>query len=71
MNNLKSTVGFVGSEGVMLKDQSVFEKGEVVIVLSVDNFDEIFRELKAFKDDLEKSKEWIDEIKEIKENIIK
>ena len=71
MNNLKSTVGFVGSEGVMLKDQSVFEKGEVVIVLSADNFDEIFRELIAFKDDLEKSKEWIDEINEIKENIIK
>ena len=66
MKNLKSTIGFVGSEGVTLKDHSVFNNGEIVIVLSAESFDEFFKELTAVKEDLDKSKEWIDEIKKIK-----
>lgn len=65
---LKSTFGFVGPEGVILKDHSVFGKGELVIVLSVESFDEIFNELKSVKENLEKSKQWVDEIAKIKEN---
>ena len=67
MSNIKSTVGFVGSAGVILKDQSVFEKGEVVIVLSAENFDKFLNELKLIESNLNKSKQWIDEIKKIKE----
>ena len=65
---LKSTTGFVGCEGVILKDHSAFEKGEIVIVLSVESFDEIFNELKSVKENLEKSKQWADEIAKIKED---
>jgi hypothetical protein len=68
MKNLKSTVGYVGSEGVMLEDHSIFEKGEVVIVLSAESFDEFFNELNDVKKNLDKSKKWIDEIKEMKKN---
>jgi hypothetical protein len=68
MNNLKSTIGFVGPEGVKLKDPSVFKNGEVVIVLSAENFDDFFNQLNAVKENLKKSEEWIDEIKKIKEN---
>ena len=66
MKNLKSTIGFVGSEGVILKDHSVFNKGEVVIVLSAESFDKFFKELNMVKEDLDKSKEWMDEIEKIK-----
>jgi hypothetical protein len=67
MNNLKTTVGFVGSEGVMLKDHSLFDKGDVVLVISAESFDEFFNDLKSVKENLKKSEEWIDEIKKIKE----
>ncbi|HML05064.1 MAG TPA: hypothetical protein VK426_04745 [Methanobacterium sp.] len=66
MKNLKSTIGFVGPEGVMLKDHSVFKKGEIVIVLSAESFDEFFKELNEVNEDLDKSKNWIDEIQKIK-----
>ena len=67
MNNLKTTVGFVGPEGVMLKNHSLFDKGEVVIVISAESFDEFFNDLKSIKENLKKSEQWIDEIKKIKE----
>lgn len=68
MNNLKSTVGFVSPEGVILKDHSVFENGDVVLVLSAESFEKFFNELKSVNESLEKSEHWIDEIKKIKEN---
>ncbi len=68
MNNLKTTVGFVGPEGVTLKNHSLFDKGEVVIVISAESFDEFFNDLKSIKENLKKSEQWIDEIKKIKEN---
>lgn len=67
MNNLKTTVGFVGTEGVMLKDHSLFDKGDVVIVISAESFDEFFNDLNSVIENLKKSEEWIDEIKKIKE----
>ncbi len=64
MKSLKSTIGFVGKEGVMLKDHSNFKKGDVVIVISAESFDEFLKELKNIKEDLDDSKKWIDEIKQ-------
>lgn len=68
---LKSTVGLVGSEGVTLKDHSVFKKGDLVIVIAAESFDEFYNQLNKFKNDLEKSKEWINEIQEIKAKNLK
>ena len=66
MKSLKSTIGFVGSEGVMLKDDSIFKKGEMVIVLSTENFNNLFNQLNEIKKELDKSKDWIDEIEQMK-----
>ena len=66
MKSLKSTIGFVGSEGVMLKDDSIFKKGEMVLVLSTKNFHDFFNQLNEIKKELDKSKDWIDEIEQIK-----
>lgn len=71
MNKLKSTVGYVGSEGVMLEDHSTFDKGEIVIVISVESFDEFFSQLNEVKKNLDKSKKWIEEIENVKENNFK
>lgn len=71
MNKLKSTVGYVGSEGVMLEDHSTFEKGEIVIVISAESFDEFFSQLNEVKKELDKSKKWIEEIKNVEENNFK
>lgn len=68
MKNLKSTVGFVSPEGVILKDHSVFDKGDIVLVISAESFEELFKELSAVKEDLDKSKEWMEEIEKINEN---
>ncbi|MGB9937003.1 MAG: hypothetical protein ACPK7O_04735 [Methanobacterium sp.] len=67
MNNIKSTVGLVGSNGVMLKNESIFEKGELVLVISAQNFEKLFEELNEVNDNLKKSKEWIKEIEKIGE----
>ncbi len=63
---VKSTVGFVGSEGVILKDHSDFKKGDLVIVIAEESFEDLFNKLTTFKKNLEKSKKWVDEIKDIK-----
>jgi hypothetical protein len=63
MKKLNLTVGYVGLDGVVLKEHSAFKKGEVVIVISAESFDDFFNELNEIKKDLEKSKEWIDDIK--------
>ncbi len=65
MNKLKSTVGFVGENGVVLKDHSVFDKGDVVVLISAENIDEILDEIMKIKKDIDMSKRWMDEIKEI------
>lgn len=65
MKNLKSTVGFLGDEGVILKDHSTFKKGDVVIVISAESFDEFLKDLKLVKAELDDSKKWINEIKEM------
>ena len=64
MNKLKSTVGFVGENGVVLKDHSVFDKGDVVVLISAENIDEIFDEIMKIKENINMGKRWIDEIKE-------
>jgi len=69
MGSLKSTVGCVGKDGVVLKDNSVFKEGEIVVVLSSDTFNEFIDDLKRILEDLDKSKNWIDEIKKIKSNL--
>ncbi len=68
MKQSKSTVGYVSPEGVILKDHSVFNNGELVVVLSAQSVDEFFNSINEFKINLEKSKKWRDEIKKIKEN---
>ena len=65
MNKLKSTVGFVGENGVVLKDHSVFDKGDVVVLISAENIDEILNEIMKIKENINMGKRWIDEIKEI------
>lgn len=65
MNKLKSTVGFVGENGVVLKDHSVFDKGDVVVLISAENIDEILNEIMKIKESIDMSKRWMDEIKEI------
>ncbi|WP_414468801.1 hypothetical protein [Methanobacterium sp. ACI-7] len=67
MNNIKSTVGVVGSDGVMLKDETIFQKGELVVVISAKNLETLFEELNTVNDNLKKSKEWIKEIEKMKE----
>ena len=66
MSKLKSTVGFVGENGVVLKDHSVFDKGDIVVVISAENIDEILDEIMKIKENINTGKRWIDEIKEIK-----
>ena len=66
MKKINSTIGLVSSEGVILKEHSAFKKGEIVIVISAESFEDFFNELNEVKKDLEKSKEWINEIKKIK-----
>ena len=66
MGKLKSTVGFVGADGVILKDHSLFDKGEIVVVISAENINEFINKIAGIKEDIESSKRWIDEIKEIK-----
>ncbi len=66
MDKLRSTVGFVGEGGVILKDHSVFDKGEVVVLISAENIDEFLEEILKIKESINSSKRWIDEIKEIK-----
>jgi hypothetical protein len=65
MGKLRSTVGFVGEGGVVLKDHSVFEKGEVVVLISAENIDEFLNEILKIKESIDASKRWIDKIKEI------
>lgn len=65
MNKLKSTVGFVGENGVVLKDHSVFDKGDVVVLISAENINEILDEIMKIKENIDVSKRWMDEIKEI------
>ena len=65
MGKLKTTVGFVGENGVVLKDHSVFDKGDVVVLISAENIDEILDEIMKIKKDIDMSKCWMDEIKEI------
>lgn len=66
MDKLKSTVGFVGENGVVLKDHSVFDKGDVVVLISAENIDDFLDEIMKIKENIDDSKRWIDEIKEIK-----
>lgn len=65
MGKLRSTVGFVGEEGVVLKDHSVFSKGEIVVVISAHNIDDFLNEIMEIKESIESSKRWIEKIKEI------
>lgn len=65
MSKLKSTVGFVGENGVVLKDHSVFDKGDVVVLISAENINELLGELMEIKENIDMSKRWVDEIKEI------
>ena len=65
MGKLRSTVGFVGEDGVVLKDHSVFEKCEVVVLISAENIDEFLNEILKIKESIDASKRWIDKIKEI------
>ncbi|MEL7669093.1 hypothetical protein [Methanobacterium sp.] len=65
MNKLKSTVGFVGENGVVLKDHSVFDKGDIVVLISAENINELLGELMKIKENIDMSKRWMGEIKEI------
>lgn len=65
MDKLKSTVGFVGENGVVLKDHSVFDKGDVVVLISAENINEILEEIMKIEKNIDASKRWIDEIREI------
>ncbi len=65
MSKLRSTVGCVGKECVVLKDNSVFKKGEIVVVLSSDDFNEFIDDIKKIIEDIDKSKRWINEIKKL------
>ncbi len=65
MSKLKSTVGFVGENGVVLKDHSVFDKGDVVVLISAENIDNFLEEIMKIKENIDTSKRWINEIKEI------
>ncbi len=69
MKKIKSTVGLVSSEGVMLKDDTIFKNGDLVIVISAESFDDFYKTLSEFKENIDKSKKWIDEVKKIKENV--
>lgn len=63
MSKLKSTVGFVGENGVVLEDHSVFDKGDVVVLISAENINELLDEIMKIKENIDTSKRWIDEIK--------
>ena len=66
MKNLRSTVGCVGKDCVVLKDNSIFKKGEIVVVLSSDDVNELIQTLIQIGEDIDTSKRWIDEIKKLK-----
>jgi hypothetical protein len=66
MGKIRSTIGFVGEEGVILKDHSVFDKGEVVVVISSESIDELLNEILEMKENVDAGKRWINEIKEIR-----
>lgn len=68
MNKLRSTVGFVGVDSVILKDHNAFKKGDVVLVISADIIDDFLNEIMEIKDNIDTSKGWIEEIKETKAN---
>lgn len=68
MKKLKSTVGYVSPEGVTLKDHSVFNNGDLVVVISAQSVDEFFNSLNEFKINLEKSKKWLEEIKKLEKS---
>lgn len=63
MDKLKTTVGLVGKEGIILKDHSTFNEGEVVVIISAENFNELLEDMMKIKENIESSKVWIDEIK--------
>lgn len=65
MDKLKTTVGLVGRDGIILKDHSTFDNGEVVVVISVENFNEFIENMMEIKENIESSKVWINEIKEM------
>lgn len=65
MDKLINTIGLVGKDGIILKDHSTFNEGEVVIVISAENFNEILENMINIKENIEYSKVWIDEIKEM------
>jgi len=64
MGKIRSTVGFVGEEGVILKDHSVFDKGDIVVVTSAKSIDELLNDIIRIKESIDASKRWINEIKE-------
>ena len=66
MNKLKSTIGSVGKDCVVLKDNSIFKKGEIVVVLSSDDVNEFLQMLIEIGEDIDTSKRWIEEIKKLK-----
>ncbi len=49
-----------------LKDNSVFKKGEIVVLLSSDDVNEFIKEIMEIVDDMDTCKRWIDEIKKSK-----
>ncbi len=63
MGKLKSTVGFVGENGVVLKDHSVFDKGDMVLLISAENIDEFLGEIVKIKENIDVSKRWMGEIR--------
>ena len=65
MSKLKSTVGFVGENGVVLEDHSVFDKGDVVVLISAENINELLDEIMKIKENIDTSKRWINEIEKI------
>ncbi len=66
MGNLRSTIGCVGKDCVVLKDNSTFKKGEIVVVLSPDDVNEFIEMMKQISEDVDTSKRWINEIKKLK-----
>ncbi|MGF7119114.1 hypothetical protein [Methanobacterium oryzae] len=65
MEKLKTTMGLVGKDGIILKDHSTFNEGEVVVIISAENFNELLEDMMKIKENIESSKVWIDEIKDI------
>lgn len=65
MDKLKTTMGLVGKDGIILKDHSTFNEGEVVVVISAENFNKLLENMINIKENIESSKVWINEIKEM------